>query len=54
MFGHQVSCPFNIMVEISLRKARKILSIPLYWLESAMNNAFNFSHQNLRIAARRQ
>ena len=55
MFGHKISCPLDIMVGITPENPGKFRpSLYVNWLESAMNNAFEFAHQNLGIAAQRQ
>ena len=55
MFGHEISCPLDIMVRIPPENAGKFCpSLYVNWLESAMSNAFEFVHQNLGIAAQRQ
>ena len=55
MFGHKSSCPLDIMVGIIPERPGKFCpSLYVNWLESAMNNAFEFAHQNLGIAAQSQ
>lgn len=55
MLGREISCPLDIMVGIPPENPRKLCpSMYVKWLEIAMNNAFEFAHDNLCIAAQRQ
>lgn len=52
MLGREISCPLDIMVEIPSENTQKLCpSVYVKWIEIAMNNAFEFAHDNLCIAA---